>query len=609
MKDGSGSVNILEARGGSLNVFQHQNLKENIFARHERSGQRTLHVLIKEGSSRCQNDTLVDLILEESEENESTAFANISEAAIVSEEEVDCSPFSNACSGTDGRDDFPCCGADGCKCLFHSESLCLDEQCGLPGGLCCSLEEGGGGFAYDVCTRDCLGLKGQCKDQPFATAGDANDGEFYLSNVLEIEQICGEEIDGDLSSSRRSQLEFLLLSYANNVLGVAGCGDSSFTSVTVTEFEQGSSCSGGFGGREGSATIHFNAAGICSEDGTCPDRYPLDTSPTLQRLLTESTPSIFDRYDRRLLEGDGLFVHFLNHNTDEWANITHALMTNFTSHNCTGCSDNAGAGGKTNACCGADGCPCVHVSDSLCEHTSCVIDGSGACCMNNFANCSANSYCKSPLFAASAAYEVPSTPGPSSKPSGAPSRMPSTFPSLLPSTVPSSDPSEGPSIEPTERPSRKPSQHPSSGPSAKPLHHPSSASERPSSSPTSFPSSDPSDLPTVVPSEKPTLEPSAMPSSASPSHDPTHMPSERPTTEGETPNPTNGPTFSPTEAPSEFSSSAPSVHPTKRPTAPPSELPSEVPSFFPSDMPSGSPSAAPTPVSFSLCHFICFSIC
>lgn len=595
IKDGSGSVNILEARGGSLNVFQHQNSKENIFARNERSGQRTL----QEGSSQCQNDTLVDFILEESEENEATAFANISEAAIVLEEEIDCSPFSSACSGTDGRDDFPCCGAEGCKCRFHSESLCLDEQCGLPGGLCCSLNPIGEGFTYDVCTRDCLGLEGQCKDQPFATSGDAGDGEFYLSNVLEIEQICGDEVDGDLSSFQRSYLENLLLSYANSILNVAGCGDSSFTSVTITDFEQGSSCGGSFGRGEGSTMIRFNAAGICSEDGTCPDRYPLEAS-TLQRLLTEDVSSILDRQDRRLLEKDGLFVHFLNHNTDEWANITHALLNESTSYDCTGCSDNAGAGGETSACCGADGCPCVHLSDSLCEHTSCVIDGSGACCKNNFANCSADSYCQSPLFAASAAHEVPSTPGPSSKPSGAPSRiMASIFPSISPSAVPSSDPSEGPSVSPTEQPSRKPSLHPSSEPSAWPSQYPTTASEGPSSSPNSLPSNDPSDLPTMFPSEKPTLGPSQMPSSASPSHDPTYLPSERPTMEGESPNPTDGRPLSPTESPSEFPSSAPSANPTKRPTTLPSELPSEVPSFFPSEMPSGSPSAAPTPVSLS----------
>ena len=585
------------------NVFQRSGLTENIFTRDENS--RRLQVDVQQGRAQCENASLVDFILEE--ESTTEAFVNITEAEIVFEEEVDCSATSPACTGSDGGEDFPCCGADGCRCRHHSESLCLDEQCNLPGGLCCAFDATG--FAYAGCSRNCLGLAGQCEDQPFATSRPAsqqgNDGEFYLSNVMEIEQMCGDTDDGELSRSQRALLEELLLSYANNILSFAECGASSFTSVTITSFEQGSSCAGGSVGRQGATLLHFNAAGVCDE-GVCPDKYPLEISSALQRFLLQGVglqPSIGGYgYNRRrqLVADDDYFIHFLNESSrPTWSNITHALITASTSVNCTGCLNNTNPGGDpTGACCGAENCPCVHLSDSLCESNACRIDGSGACCDEtmNWGNCSNTSYCLFTPFVSSSTETLYMSSVPSAKPSGLPSEMPSIAPSASPSHVPSSSPSarpsNGPSLEPTSLPS----------------HHPSFV-------PSIDPSADPSQLPTMSPSEWPRGGPSAIPS-GSPSDEPTYLPSTMPSSEGDTPNPSDIPTFepsdrptlSPSEAPIDTPTSVPSEDPSQRPTPGPSGTPSSSPSESPTEAPSAAPSTVSLVISRKGCHIVCGTV-
>ena len=79
-------------------------------------------------------------------------FSTVQEAYIGKVDNVDCAPSSDACIGAGGGNDFPCCGADGCKCRHSSSSLCtsISEQCSLPGNWCCGFDLRGD-YRYPEC--------------------------------------------------------------------------------------------------------------------------------------------------------------------------------------------------------------------------------------------------------------------------------------------------------------------------------------------------------------------------------------------------------------------------------------------------------------------------
>ena len=111
-------------------------------------------------------------------------FSAVQEAYIGKTDNVDCAPSSDACIGAGGGNDFPCCGADGCKCRHSSSSLCMSEQCSLPGNWCCGFDLRGD-YRYPECEDSSFCKALPVPSEVYETFEADFDGKYYSFRSLQ----------------------------------------------------------------------------------------------------------------------------------------------------------------------------------------------------------------------------------------------------------------------------------------------------------------------------------------------------------------------------------------------------------------------------------------
>lgn len=82
-------------------------------------------------------------------------FADVANVSFRNFRILDCNPVSLECRGEE-TDAYACCGANGCKCKYTSETLCASEACYIDDSLCCALnpyEEDGDVLLYPDCAE------------------------------------------------------------------------------------------------------------------------------------------------------------------------------------------------------------------------------------------------------------------------------------------------------------------------------------------------------------------------------------------------------------------------------------------------------------------------